>query len=214
MPRAALDAIGVRYEMVETDENGDVEDNACVVAEAVRRRADELVLLVSASKSGGEVALALGRELAPEETGHVLAWLSVGGVVRGTPAADFAFRFQVCLYTRVSLALDGRSTVGLASLRRSRRAPVFDTLDFPADPLLLALVPVPVSGSEDQGSKTLYRVLRADGPSDGLVLLGDQLLPGGTTLLAPGYDHFARHPEQGLLVQALMRTAVELASSP
>ena len=70
-------------------EDGTVEANADLVIAAIRARAQSgrRLILVSASKSGPEVALALTR-LGPAETRHVAAWINTVGALQGSPMAD------------------------------------------------------------------------------------------------------------------------------
>src|SRR5882757_3557601 len=89
VPRAALKKAGLTCHFVETQDDGAVEANADIVAAAIRAHAksDRRLIILSASKSGPEVALALTR-LETAETRHVAAWINVAGVLQGTPLAD------------------------------------------------------------------------------------------------------------------------------
>ena len=74
---------------VETKDDGPIETNADLVIAAIRARAQSgrRLIIVSASKSGPEVALALTK-LGPAETRHVAAWINTVGALQGTPMAD------------------------------------------------------------------------------------------------------------------------------
>ena len=73
-PRTALQKVGLLCYFVETQDDGAVEANADLVAAAIRARAQSgrRLIIISASKSGPEVALSLTR-LRPDETRHVAA---------------------------------------------------------------------------------------------------------------------------------------------
>jgi hypothetical protein len=88
-PRTALQKVGLLCYFVETQDDGAVEANADLVAAAIRARAQSgrRLIIISASKSGPEVALALTR-LRPEETRHVAAWINAVGALQGTPLID------------------------------------------------------------------------------------------------------------------------------
>ena len=60
-PRAALEKVGLTCHFVETQDDGAVETNADLVADAIRARmqSGRRLIIMSASKSGPEVALAL-----------------------------------------------------------------------------------------------------------------------------------------------------------
>src|SRR6266568_3821189 len=88
-PRAALKKVGFTCYFVETQDDGAVEANADLVIAAIRARAQSgrRLIVVSASKSGPEVALALTR-LGPGESRHVAAWINTVGALQGSPMAD------------------------------------------------------------------------------------------------------------------------------
>ncbi len=204
-PRRLFEAQGVDTRLATTDENGTVEQNAEIVAGEVRAAAaqDRQVILVSASKSSAEVAQALGLILSPQESSHVLAWLSIGGVLRGSPVADSVVGSVFCSIARAMLALDGFDMAGLMSMQTERQRGRFDRLALPDHMLYVTYVPVPMSGDISKRGRFFYQVTKDAGPGDGLTLLADELIPGGLVLLEPGIDHFLEHPEKNNRTQAL-----------
>jgi hypothetical protein len=82
--------LGLNVQLAATEEDGTIEENAEIIGRIVRSesRTHSKLILVSTSKAGPETALALGRILRPDETTSVRAWLSVGGLIRGTPLAS------------------------------------------------------------------------------------------------------------------------------
>jgi hypothetical protein len=208
---AQLAKAGVPAELIETDENGTVESNAEIIAESMRRLRlqGRDVLIVSGSKSGAEVAIALGDILPPEETTHVLAWLSIGGVHQGSPFADWALNPTVCWFSQLNLGVQGFDLEGALSLQTSRRRPHFASLRFPDHLLLVSYVPVPLSGGISDRGAFGYSRMRNLGPNDGLTMLIDQLLPGGLTIVEPGVDHYFDHPDRELRSLALMEVLVK-----
>lgn len=198
--------LGLPAELIETNENGTVESNAEIIAESIRRlrREGREVLIVSASKSGAEVAIALGGILPPEETTHVLAWLSIGGVHQGSPFADWALSPTVCWFSKLNLGVQGFDLEGAMSLQTARRRPQFAGLRFPPHVLLVSYVPVPLSGAISDRGAFGYSRMRHLGPNDGLTMLVDQLLPGGLVIVEAGVDHYFNHPDRELRSLALM----------
>src|ERR1700739_2499344 len=63
--------LGVRVELLRTKEDGTVVEKAAISAANIRALRDADAILVSTSKAGPEVALALGEMLAPDETARV-----------------------------------------------------------------------------------------------------------------------------------------------
>jgi hypothetical protein len=197
---------GIPHLLVPIHENGTVEDNARIVADAVREASKKHRLyLVSASKSGAEVALALGRELAPHETQRVVGWLSIVGAVRGSPLADRVLETDLCWFVEGKLGWEGFDLGGLQSMRASTGRVAFDALHFPAHVRIVSLVAVPLSGHISERGAFGYARMRELGPNDGLTLLADELIPGGAALLLPETDHFLGPGAQELWSTAVIR---------
>jgi hypothetical protein len=204
--REQLGTLGFDTRLADIDENGTVEENAVVVAKLVRalRLEERRVILVSASKSGPEVGVALGRLLEPDEVSHVLAWVSIGGVVRGSPLADTALEPRLCWFVESHFARQGFDLDGLASLQTSKRRAEADRMTFPDHLLRLSYIGVPLSGDVGKRARSTYRRLRHDGPNDGLTLLVDELIPGGLAIVEPGSDHYFKRPDQPQRTLALL----------
>ena len=107
--RRLLERLGIPHRLIPNPESASVEDNAAAIAETVRETGcnEGALILVSTSKSGAEVALALSRLLAPEETACVVGWLNAGGALGGTPLADAALRPSASWLTNLVLWLNG-----------------------------------------------------------------------------------------------------------
>jgi hypothetical protein len=184
-PRAALQRVGFTCHFVETDEDGPVEANADVVVAAIRARAHSghRLIVVSASKSGPEVALALTR-LGPAETRHVAAWVNIVGALQGTPLAD----------TRALPEIENKlgqvDVAGVDSLTTKRSRQRFESLRIPAHVLVVNYLGIPLTGSLSSWSRAGFSHLRNFGPNDGFLLLSDMIFPGGVTLAELGRDHF------------------------
>ncbi len=107
--------MGMKAERIETDENASVEHNARAIADEIRRRCEtgRKYVLVSASKSGPEVAVALA-ELSQGEAGHIAAWINIAGVLGGSPLVDAALVAPRCW---AALALFGWRRWGLDGMK-------------------------------------------------------------------------------------------------
>jgi hypothetical protein len=198
-PRAALKRVGFTCHFVETQDDGAVEANADLVTAAIRAQAQSgrRLIIVSASKSSPEVALALTR-LGLAETGHVAAWINTVGALQGTPVADEGLAPELeYIVGKVDVA--GRESITTA---RSRQR--FDSFRIPEHVLVVNYFGIPVSGSISFLARRGFFPLRKHGPNDGLLLLSDMIFPGGVTLAELGSDHF-------LLGAHLDTTAVALA---
>jgi len=203
--------MGVETIHIETDENGKVSSNARLVADAIKRAQDDKrkVLLVSASKGSAEVALALGELLEPEQTTHVKGWISLCGVVQGTPFVDRWLEPDRRWATQVSLQTEGFDLGGVPSMAATVRRARFANLKLPEHVVVVSYVPLPLSGDVSSRASFLYSELRSHGPNDGLTLLADQVIPGSLTLIEPGVDHYFGHPDKALRALAVLTTALD-----
>ncbi len=185
VPRAALQRVGLAYHFVETDEDGAIEANANLVVSAIRGRArtGRRLIVVSASKSGSEVALAL-TQLGSTETRHVAAWINIVGTLQGSPLADGN------LWQQLEDTIGQVDIAGVESLTTQRSRQRFHAFRIPEHVLVVNYIGIPLTGSISSLARTGYLELRDYGPNDGLSLLSDLIAPGGLTLAELGRDHF------------------------
>jgi hypothetical protein len=209
VPRAALKKAGLTCHFVETQDDGAVEANADVVAAAIRSRAQSgrRLIVLSASKSGPEVALALTK-LGSAETRHVAAWINAMGALQGTPLVDDRLFPDLEIFMG---KIDVAGTDSMATPRSRRR---FDSFRIPEHVLVVNYFGVPVIGSVSFLARTSYLPLRKYGPNDGTVLLPDMIFPGGVTLTELGSDHFMRRKPLDIVTVALAITVIDWLEHP
>ena len=208
--RAIFERMGVRTALIETEESGSVERNATIITNEImrRRKSEDNIILVSTSKSGAEVALAIGMSLTPEQTEHVRAWVNIGGVIQGTPLADGAMRWPQRWGVRLYFWWKGWDIAGLASMTTDVRRARYTAVHIPQDILVLNYMAVPLSGDLSEGVRSRYDALRSSGPNDGLTLLVDEILPESVTVIEIGLDHLFDDPDIEQKTVALFRTVV------
>jgi len=196
---------GFQTLLIETDELGSVEDNATIVADALVRLGEQhnKIILVSASKGGPEVALALGERLPAAALGHVQAWISIGGLLRGSPYADRWLQWPKCWLAHLVFTFQGLQPSVIRNLSTAVRSAAFARLNFPTHILMLQYVGVPLSGHIGPATRGRYSALQRFGPNDGLTLLADEIVPGGIVVTDVGLDHYYRDPAIDLKTLAL-----------
>jgi len=214
-PRQFLEANGIQTELLDLPEDGVVEDNAALIATALRQPAapGRKRILVSTSKSGGEVALAAGGLLGPEELASVAAWINIGGLIQGTPLVDLGLNSWQTPLVRFWFTLKGWNWAGVESMATPIRRARFATLRFPAHLVIVNLVGVPLSGDMTFYSRPGSALLERFGPNDGVALLADQIVPGGLTVLQPGADHYFDLPDMDLRALALVKSVLDLVTT-
>ena len=202
-PRTALQKVGLPSYFVETQDDGAVEANADLVASAIRARAQSgrRLIIISASKSGPEVALALTR-LGPAETRHVAAWINAVGALQGTPLVDER------LLPEIEFLVGKVDVAGMESLTTARSRQRFNSFHIPEHVFVVNYFGIPVTGSISFLARRSYFPLRKYGPNDGTVLLSDEIFPGGVTLADLGSDHFMRNTHLDIATVALAITVI------
>lgn len=204
--RQFMRRVGLDVRLIATEEDGTIEDNAALIAAAVRAesRSRARLILVSTSKGGPETALALGKILQPNETGSVKAWVTVGGLMRGTSLADEVTSWPESTVARIIFLFGGMQFRGVAGLTTSASQKRMNALRLPRSILIVQFVAAPLSGDIHADVRSRYLKLRRFGPNDGLTLLADELLPNGITIFEPGLDHFYQEPDIYLRSLALI----------
>lgn len=207
-PRAALRRAGAAHYFVETVEDASIEANAALVLDTVQARAQngKRLVLVSVSKSGAEVALALTR-LNGAVAKSVAAWINIVGTLQGSPLADDALQQWADLVSRVDPA-------GVESLTTARSRQRFTQFRLPDHVLVVNYVAVPLSGDISVLARTGYWDLLPHGPNDGLALLPDMVMPGGVTLVEVGRDHFLVDDQRDLATMALAAATISMIEEP
>ena len=204
LPRKALQKVGLPVHFVETVEDGAVEANADTVAAAIAARASSgrRLILVSASKSAPEVALALTR-LGAARTKHVAGWINAVGTLQGTPLADERAMPQI---EQLVGAVDKAGMESLTTERSRRR---FQSFRVPAHVSVVNYFGIPFSGSVSSWGSPGFGALAKHGPNDGILLLTDMIFPGGLTVAELGLDHFLLDRDIGAATVGLVAALVE-----
>jgi hypothetical protein len=208
--RQILDRLGIPHRLIPSAESASVEENAEIIATAVReatRDESNKLIVVSDSKSGAEVALALSRLLSPKETASVAAWINLAGALRGTPLADSGLRPPISWVVGALFWLTGHDLAGPASMTTTRSRARLDGARIPSSVAIVNLVAVPVSGTVGLNVYGGYKVLSRHGPNDGVVLLADTVWPGGANIVALGADHLLGPLQDDAHALAMLRAA-------
>jgi len=208
VPREALQKVGFTCYFVETQDDGPIEANADLVAAAIRARAPSgrPLIVVSASKSGPEVALALTR-LGPAESRHVVAWINTVGALQGTPLIDDR------VLPEIEFIVGKVNPAGVASMSATRSRERFESFHVPKHVFVVNYFGIPTVGSISFMARKGFFPLRKYGPNDGIVLLPDMIFPGGVTLTEVGSDHLRLNSHLDIAGVALAVTVINWLES-
>lgn len=208
-------SMGVATDRVNSGDADTVEANAQCIADFIIGRANDerQLVLVSASKGGPEVLYALGKLVPKEHAKRVRAWVSIGGVLRGSPVADQYLQAPRSWLAAVVAWWMGFPRDMVASLSTQRSLARFAESSIPEHVLVLHYVAVPLSGTVTPEVRDPYKTMQPHGPSDGLTLLTDELLPNGKIITDVGLDHRYADPRIEAKTAALTRVVLELVAN-
>lgn len=210
--RRLLTSYGITNELIKTGEWDLVEKNARLIADRLREisKSQERILLVSASKGGLETAIAIGRILKPEETGGIKAWVSVGGILKGSPIADDYLTEPKCWLAQFMLWTRGKGINIVQDISYERRKLDFESLNIPKNIKTIHFVGAPLASKIGDEIKSRYCSLLKYGPNDGLTPLADEVTKNGMIVSEIGLDHYYRDPEIDKKTLALALAAVSI----
>jgi hypothetical protein len=208
-PRKALAKVGLICHFVETSDDGPIESNAEIVIAAIRARVQSgrRLIIISASKSGPEVALALTK-LGPAETRHVAAWINTVGALQGTPLIDDN------VLPELEFIVGKVNPGGVESMSVARSRQRFESFRIPEHVLVVNFFGIPLSGSVSFRARRGFFPMQKYGPNDGMVLLADMIFPGGITVAEVGSDHFLMDQHLDVTAVALAITVIRWLENP
>lgn len=214
-PRELATRAGFENHLVKVPPTGSVEAGARVLAAEIsrHRRSGKKILLAGTSAAGPAIHLALGELLDERDLSAVKVWLNLGGILGGTPLVDYFETQPRRLLLDFYAWAKGWDRAAILSMGTASSRRRFSRLQLHSDLVVINYVGVPLSGQLSRFSGTGYRMLRPDGPNDGLVLLSDVVAPDSLTIVALGSDHFfAEDPGIDRKTVALMGLVVAYAN--
>lgn len=210
--RETAAGLGLTVETIPLEPMGGVQENAEILLDWLRHCAHDNVVLISLSKGSADVKKALSMEIADTAFRNVSAWISVGGLLEGTPLAPWLLsneRFPTAF--RAINRINGVTFRFLEDIDRRAGGP----LDFPLHlPPHLRIVHVLGVALPEHATNWLarrfQRRLAPLGPNDGFMLLEDLFHWPGVVYPLWGADHYFRTREDPRpFLERLISRAVE-----
>jgi pimeloyl-ACP methyl ester carboxylesterase len=192
--RAELERLGYRVVVVPVSGRGSSELNAGQIHAFFAETPVERAIVIAYSKGTLDFMTAAAQPQAQSWSKRIGAFVSVAGVVNGTPLASHGETLYDTLLARMPLSLcqaqDGGGVASLAYLAAAKTRNAFAALSKPYPSYSLAAV-----ADERAVNPVLqqpYTLLaRLDGRNDGQVLLEDAILPGSGFLGTFRADHWS-----------------------
>ena len=209
--RKLFTAYGINNMLIETNDWGTADENALFIAKELESvtRQHKSILIVSASKGGLDVALMFGKHSKQINGQAIKGWISIGGILRGSPIADRYLSGFRKWFAWTKLRLRGRSLNVIRDISYIRRSADFASINFPRSMMILHVVGLPLTHAISSKIKNRYRVLlKKYGPNDGLTTPCDQITQSGTVITELGLDHFFKDVNIDTKTLALALTAV------
>jgi hypothetical protein len=210
--------LGWPVDLIPVASTGSILGNAAEICRWLAARRDCRIVLVSLSKGGSDLKLALRQPGAGEVFRRVAAWINLCGILDGTPMADWMLsRHPGAVLNRLYYRVLGVDLEFLRDLRRGPGSLLAAELEIPAHLQMISIVGFPQRRHLTSAmARRCHARLAVHGPNDGVIVLADACsLPG---LIYPvwGADHYLRSGEDmaPLLRAILGFVGRELAACP
>lgn len=209
-------ALGCHSELIPCASMGTIAENAEFICRWLAGRNERRIILASISKGGSEIKAALRRPEAARAFRNVVAWISLCGILDGSPMAEWLLRskwrelFYRGLFWWRGLRLDG-----VAGLRRTAGGPLDGPLALPADICLIHIIGFPRRRHlTSRLARQCHAAAASQGPNDGVILLADVVRQPGLIYPIWGADHHLRPSwELRKLGSAVLRYVLERQTS-
>ena len=195
---------GISSRTLPARSTGSVSCNAEIIAEELARAPDRSILLVSLSKGGADVRIALERH--PGIARKIRCWINIGGLLRGTPISDSLLGtrwWQARCPLRLS-RLDPRAHPEFVrELSASPDSLLGSPIRIPQLPVINVLA-FPLRQHLPGNSAVRHQRMAPFGPNDGFTLLRDAIIDHGFIYPIWSADHFLRTPELPRILHRLL----------
>lgn len=211
--REAAAQLGWPCGLVPVASRGSVQHNAAQLAEWLAAEQRGPIVLVSVSKGGPDLKLALARPDAPQCFQHVRAWVNLCGPLDGSPVADWipASRLRNWV-VRVQYRIQRRDFGFITDLCHAPGSPLREPLRLPPWLRLVSVLGFPLRRHLTTPlSRFCHGIIARHGPNDGTVPLADARLWPGELLPVWGADHYFRPPGRAI---ALLRAVFQHLAGP
>lgn len=193
--REQAERLGCPVEILPIASTGSIRENGRMICDWLAERSERsegAVLLASLSKGGADVKAALAVPGAEHAFKNVAAWISLCGILDGTPMADWLLsRAPGALLIRLVNRLRGQNRDFLHDLRYGAGRPLDFALPLPPHVRLISIVGFPLREHLERAiARRCHRRLTALGPNDGALVLADVCALPGLVYPLWGADHY------------------------
>jgi hypothetical protein len=193
--RMEAERLGFATDLVPLMSLGSLQTNVGILRDWLERDWRGNLILVSLSKGGAEVKMALGEPHSAQTFAKVAFWVNLSGLLQGTPLVSWLLSSRLrTLWFRLLFWWRGYDFSVIPELDRGPGTPLDREFRVPNHMRAIHVVGFPLAGHLTNSlARRCYRRIRAWGPNDGAgIILADVCrLPG---LIYPvwGADHYLR----------------------
>jgi hypothetical protein len=208
---------GLQTDLIPLSSFGSVTTNAALIRTWLGQHSQERIILVSLSKGGADLKLALPAPDAPEIFRDVIAWINVCGPLSGSRMADWILESRLrTWFFRWKLRWQRRDFQFVTDMRRDGNGLLASPLRLPPTLKLVTLIGFPLHRHmTTRFSRFCHRILAPAGPNDGTTSLADLQAVPGDIYPAWGMDHYFRPENKAKkLVAAVLQYLAETGSAP
>jgi hypothetical protein len=194
--------------LIPTESVGLARVNGRLICDWLLACSEERIVLCSLSKGGADMKMALSEPDAADAFRNVVAWLNVGGTLRGSPMAAWLLRrpWFAAIY-RWLFWLRGQDFRFVRELDRVPECQLHRDVAPPEHICMIHVVAFPLRRHiRDARTRRWHRRLSSFGPNDGAMVLADACSLPGLILPVWGADHyFDSQWDQESIVAALLQ---------
>jgi hypothetical protein len=192
--RAQAERLGWALESIPLASDGSTVENARTICSWLTAQSGARLVLVSLSKGGSDLKLALAQPDAARAFERVACWINLCGILDGTPLSEWLLSWQVeAALSRLYYRMLGVSVDFMRDLRRSPAGPLDFELQLPAHLQLISIVGFPLRKHMTSGlGRRCYDRVAPHGPNDGVIVLSDVCAQPGLIYPIWGADHLLR----------------------
>ena len=205
--------LGMPIDVIPVNSFGLPAENAAIVSDWLQRHDEEPIVLVSLSKGSLDLKTALARPDAARLFRRVKAWISLSGIIFGTPIVRWVLSSSLrAWWYRFLLSLRGYDFRVVHELNYGARAPLISEMRLPQHMQLIHVIGFSLECHlSSLLARRAYRRIQHLGPNDGGgILLADVLRLPGMIFFVWGADHYLR--PSGRDMQHLMRSILHSLS--
>ncbi|HEV7402878.1 MAG TPA: hypothetical protein VGO11_08135 [Chthoniobacteraceae bacterium] len=195
--REVAERLGLPVVTAPLSSTGRLAENAQLLVEWLATQRARPLVLVSVSKGGSDLKVALQRPDAGAAFAHVRGWINLCGILDGTPMAEWLLSSDwLARANRFVYRIRGRSLDFLEDMQRRPGSPLAGPLVLPPHLRTIHVVGFPLLAHLRNGLvRRCHARLAPFGPNDGSLLLSDVIRWHGQLCPVWGADHYLRPSE-------------------